>query len=449
MANALATLFGDIAAAIKAKNGEQDIKYKPIEFPGKILALKVGESSDKKLAVANGEFQITTAGVRKITHNLGVTPDIVMYFLAYLDGNSSLTSSSGVLTGEVAYSAEMIADGAERMYYLINGGSMGAPFGINENAGIENPIVVHDANPEWFKLGSANKNYFFPNAKYRWVAIGGLKEHNEFYTVRFYDGETLLKTETVKFGTVLTPPEPEKEGYALDGWTPALSKVTGDVDYTANWIENYVVVESGTCGDNAIWELTDTGKMIVSGTGTIKDYSYQGEGPFFQKTFETLVIKSGITRIGKYAFPQCKNITSVKIADTVTEIGQYAFQSCHGLQSITIPDSVTKIEGSAFTGCIALESITLSKNLTFLGNQVFSDCVLTSLTIPASVTKIGQYMCTSTTLRAVVFENTSGWHITSNSSYTGGGVVDVTNAETAASYFSHATYKKYYWYVGA
>jgi hypothetical protein len=444
MANALATLFGDIAAAIKAKNGEEGVKYKPIEFPGKIMALKGDATdSDKKLAVATGEFQITAAGVKKITHNLGVTPDIVMYFIAYLDEGAMITPENPLISGEIAYSSEMISDGAKRKYYFMNGAEFEVSYGINGQA-VE--ILVSNANPESFTIGSSNKNWFYPNAKYRWAAIGNLKEHNEVYTVRYYDGDELIKTEILKYGDVVNPPELVREGYALNGWTPALSTVKGNVDYTANWVENYVVVEQGTCGDNAIWELTDTGKLIVSGTGEMTEYASKASSPFYQKTFDTIVIKSGITKIGKYAFPQCQNVTSVEIANTVTAIGQYAFNGCSGLQSITIPDSVTTISQSAFNSCTSLKNVTLSNNLNFIGNFAFSGCVLTSLTIPASVTKIGQYMCGSTTLQEVVFENTSGWYLTSANTYTGGSVQDVSNAATAASYFSHATYKKYYWY---
>ena len=234
MSNVLGTLFGDIAAAIRAKTGDAG-KMKPAEFPGKILSIVAG-GGDKTLEFATGEFQVTTAGVKKVTHNLGVTPDIVMYFLSLLDEGATLTKSSNIITGEIAFSAEMIKDGAVRKFYLINGSSFGASYGINEKPEWDDTFLVSNANPEWFTLGTAEANYFFPNAKYRWVAIGGLKTHNEFYTARFYDGETLLKTEVVPFATVVTPPTPEKEGYALS-WSPSDMTVKQDTDFLAVWEE--------------------------------------------------------------------------------------------------------------------------------------------------------------------------------------------------------------------
>lgn len=58
------------------------------------------------------------------------------------------------------------------------------------------------------------------------------------YTVTFYDsdGTTVLKTMTVAYGT--TPSyTPTKDGYDFVAWTPALTAVTGDTNYTATWKE--------------------------------------------------------------------------------------------------------------------------------------------------------------------------------------------------------------------
>ena len=64
------------------------------------------------------------------------------------------------------------------------------------------------------------------------------------YTVTWLDsdGTTVLKTEQVAYGTVPSC-TPEKDGYELTGWTPAITRVTGDAVYTAQWEEMVVVVE--------------------------------------------------------------------------------------------------------------------------------------------------------------------------------------------------------------
>ena len=70
----------------------------------------------------------------------------------------------------------------------------------------------------------------------------------------------------------------------------------------------------------------------------------------------------------------------------------YAFYYCSGLTSVTIPDSVTSIGDYAFYNCSGLTSITIGDSVTSIGDYAFRDCKsLTSITIPDSVTSIGDY----------------------------------------------------------
>ncbi|MEE1323361.1 MAG: leucine-rich repeat domain-containing protein [Bacteroidales bacterium] len=74
---------------------------------------------------------------------------------------------------------------------------------------------------------------------------------------------------------------------------------------------------------------------------------------------------------------------------SITSIGNYAFSYCYGLTSVTIPNSVTSIGEGAFSGSL-LASITIPNSVTSIGNEAFLQCVcLTSVTIPNSVTSIG------------------------------------------------------------
>ncbi len=74
---------------------------------------------------------------------------------------------------------------------------------------------------------------------------------------------------------------------------------------------------------------------------------------------------------------------------SVTSIGYGAFSWCSGLTSVTIPNSVTYI-GDAFRYCSGLTSITIPNSVTYIDDWAFSSCTgLTSVTIPNSVTSIG------------------------------------------------------------
>lgn len=54
-----------------------------------------------------------------------------------------------------------------------------------------------------------------------------------YYTVNFYDGETLLKTESLAYGTMPSY-IPTKDGYDFVEWTPK-EAVSGEMSYTAVW----------------------------------------------------------------------------------------------------------------------------------------------------------------------------------------------------------------------
>ncbi len=123
-----------------------------------------------------------------------------------------------------------------------------------------------------------------------------------------------------------------------------------------------------------------------------------------------------VTSIGSYALDGCSGLTSVTIPNSVTSIGMYAFYGCSGLTEVTIPNSVTSIGDYAFYGCSSLTSVVwnakkcedfhnygqpfLSSQITSFtfGNEVehipayLCDGMskLTSVTIPNSVTSIGE-----------------------------------------------------------
>lgn len=55
-----------------------------------------------------------------------------------------------------------------------------------------------------------------------------------YYTITYYDGDTVLKTESLAYGS--TPSYvPTHDEYWFDGWTPDAVAVTGDASYTVVW----------------------------------------------------------------------------------------------------------------------------------------------------------------------------------------------------------------------
>ena len=68
------------------------------------------------------------------------------------------------------------------------------------------------------------------------------------------------------------------------------------------------------------------------------------------------------------------------------------FKDCLSLTSITIPNSVTSIGDYVFSNCSGLTSLTIPGSVKSIGSQAFYGCKgLTSITIPEGVTSIGDY----------------------------------------------------------
>lgn len=78
-----------------------------------------------------------------------------------------------------------------------------------------------------------------------------------------------------------------------------------------------------------------------------------------------------VTKIGREAFHYCLNLTSVTIPDSVTEIEEFAFSACLNMTSVTIPDSVTTIGEGAFRNCLSLTSVTIPNSVRYIASHVF------------------------------------------------------------------------------
>ena len=154
-------------------------------------------------------------------------------------------------------------------------------------------------------------------------------------------------------------------------------------------------------GFNLKWKLDDNDTLTISGKGDMENYLVVTDTPWSNKRnlIKMIIIKDGVTHIGRYAFTGCTSLTSVTIPDSVTSIGCYTLRYCKNLTSINIPDNVTSIGDFAFDGCESLTSIMIPASVTEIGKQAFLDCKnLTEIRIPDGITEIGEKVfdkCTS------------------------------------------------------
>ena len=136
--------------------------------------------------------------------------------------------------------------------------------------------------------------------------------------------------------------------------------------------------ESGTCGKNLTWTLSNDGTLTISGTGAMDNfYPYENypswDGYAYQ--IRKVIIESGVTSIGSDAFRYCSSLTNISIPNGVTSIGSAAFFDCSSLTNISIPNGVTSIQGNTFQNCSGLTNINIPNSVTSIGGYAFFVCI--------------------------------------------------------------------------
>lgn len=98
-------------------------------------------------------------------------------------------------------------------------------------------------------------------------------------------------------------------------------------------------------------------------------------------------IPNSVTKIGAYAFANCRILEQITIPASITEISEGAFYSAfENKYCLQIPNGVTKIGVNAFYNCGNFESINIPESVTEIGYNAFHDCCpLQSLEIPDNV----------------------------------------------------------------
>lgn len=99
-----------------------------------------------------------------------------------------------------------------------------------------------------------------------------------------------------------------------------------------------------------------------------------------------------VTKIGEYAFFNCRFLKKVELPDSLISICQCAFYDCKSLKSIVLPKRLKTIKSYTFYSCTSLEKVEIPNSVTEIGIYAFENCIsLKAITIPDSVTKISDY----------------------------------------------------------
>lgn len=187
MSNILSALFQDIADAIRSKTGETST-MKPAEFPEKITAINSGGSVEGTYVVTFCNYDGT-----ELYSRLVLTGDDCHDPIAQGKINEPTRESTAANT--YAY------DG----WSLTQGGA---------------------ASASALKVVTADRTVY-----------AAYTENVRYYTVRFYDGTTLMQEMQVAYGSVATAPPTFKDGYNFIDWTPSDLTIYADTDFYGTWEE--------------------------------------------------------------------------------------------------------------------------------------------------------------------------------------------------------------------
>lgn len=114
-----------------------------------------------------------------------------------------------------------------------------------------------------------------------------------------------------------------------------------------------------------------------------------GSSAFEETNIMEVYISDNVTYISSYAFYECKNLTKVDMGDGVYDIGAYAFEQCTSLTEVQMSSNLCNISYGAFSNCTSLEFIIIPWNVEFISANAFM----------------------GTQLKAAVFDDAYGWHL--------------------------------------
>lgn len=172
------------------------------------------------------------------------------------------------------------------------------------------------------------------------------------------------------------------------------------------------IIDKGNCGadeggENLKWTLDNNGVLTISGSGAMKDYTWDENVRLdwyvnHKKDIRSVVLDNRITHIGDYAFDKCTNIESVRytgytgnagvaLPESVTTIGVHAFSDTGVTGTLKLPEHLTEIDSSAFYHCRKLNGeLKLPDTVKKIGGFAFHSCGFTGkLELPASLENIG------------------------------------------------------------
>ena len=158
------------------------------------------------------------------------------------------------------------------------------------------------------------------------AAFAGNQKGENVKTTLTSGSVKLIDDSEVYVETHVRPTEPEEPTSAPD---------TTPVDDPAYY---------GKVGDCTWRFYPASGTLVISGDGAMANYPGSGSAPYsaHSEKIKKVIVSSGVTEIGDYCFAGLTALEEVSMTSSVNRIGTSAFEDS-AVKSITIPPSVTEI----------------------------------------------------------------------------------------------------------
>ena len=251
----------------------------------------------------------------------------------------------------------------------------------------------------------AGKHFLYAGSKEEWISLFGNPEENYpwsraalyydsdppiVYAIRFDANGGALNDEveaerTVAQGIIYdSMPFTYRSEYIFDGWytdpvdgerisKSSVVNLSADQTLYAHWKQDSSVIVAYYFKDQ-VWTLNRDGVLTISGEGYLSfynepycEYFTDNHDINLEKQTKTLIVENGITSIDSDEFWAYENLNKVVLAGSVKSVWTGAFMGC------------------------PITDLTLSEGIEWLGSWSFCECTqLTSVRIPASLTKLGE-----------------------------------------------------------
>ena len=124
---------------------------------------------------------------------------------------------------------------------------------------------------------------------------------------------------------------------------------------------------------------------------------------FCNTSLTNMYLPEGLYEIEDCAFAS-SNLASVSIPNSVLFMGKGVFSYCQSLSSVVLPEKLEEIPSSLFAGCGNLHTISIPETVTTIGADAFKSSGITSISIPSSVQEIKDgAFCECSDLNSIIF----------------------------------------------